>query len=263
MPIQRPITPPIARPVQSPISSGGLPWETGGGGAKPPVPTPLTIGAAVWQWIEADLGVTRDGSDRVSAWADQSPKAAHYAQATGADQALYVAAQLNGHPVIRFDPANTEWMGATLDGAHTQPTTVFMLMKPTVTGSQRNWLCRNGGATPQHSILASGSGGVVRVSAGTNLDGTTNVQGAFTAICFSLDTAAGAIFVQNFATAEATGATSNGTWGSAVYLGRNNAGTIFADGDLAAMVCMDGIASAGERTIVKNYWNAKYSQGIT
>ncbi len=54
--------------------------------------------------------VVKDGSDRVSEWTDISGNANHFVQATGADQPLWVDAVQNGHPVVRFAKANTEYL---------------------------------------------------------------------------------------------------------------------------------------------------------
>jgi len=54
-------------------------------------------------WFKAGAGVTMDGGNIVSAWADQSDSGWHVGQATVAKRPLYVSSVINGHPVIRFD----------------------------------------------------------------------------------------------------------------------------------------------------------------
>jgi len=61
-----------------------------------PITTDLTF------WVKADAGVTKDGSNYVTAWADQSPDSQPSAGPDGT-QPLWVANALNGKPVIRFD----------------------------------------------------------------------------------------------------------------------------------------------------------------
>lgn len=60
-------------------------------------------------WLDAGQGITKDGSDYVSAWADQSGNGNDATQGTGSAQPLYVANQLNGEPVIRFE-GSTDFM---------------------------------------------------------------------------------------------------------------------------------------------------------
>ena len=57
-------------------------------------------------WLKADEGVTKDGSNIVSAWADQSSYGFEAAQSTASWRPTYVAdggADFNNYPVIRFD----------------------------------------------------------------------------------------------------------------------------------------------------------------
>ena len=52
----------------------------------------------------ADLGITKDGSDLVSEWQDQSGNDDHLTDVNDKPP-LWVDAQVNGHPVVRFDGA--------------------------------------------------------------------------------------------------------------------------------------------------------------
>ena len=56
-------------------------------------------------WLKADEGVTADGSNKVSAWADQSSEGNDFAQATAGIQPELVAGAMggNGLPALRFD----------------------------------------------------------------------------------------------------------------------------------------------------------------
>lgn len=54
-------------------------------------------------WLKADAGITKDGSDYVSAWADQSGNGNDAVQATGGAQPLWVDAQLGGNAVVDFN----------------------------------------------------------------------------------------------------------------------------------------------------------------
>lgn len=78
-------------------------------------------------WLRADMGITKDGSDRVSAWADQSGGGlfASVLQATGANQPLYVAssALLGSKPAIYLDGGD-DFM-ASAGGTMAQPNTVL------------------------------------------------------------------------------------------------------------------------------------------
>lgn len=68
------------------------------------VPFPSISGLRVH--LRADLGITKDGSDLVSAWADQSGNGLDFTQATGANQPLWLATSGTGQPTVRFDGSN-------------------------------------------------------------------------------------------------------------------------------------------------------------
>ena len=72
------------------------------GSAAPKSPDAVT---GLWQWLKADAGITKDGSNNVSAWADQSGGGRNMTQATGANQPLWVdGGAFNGLlPALDFD----------------------------------------------------------------------------------------------------------------------------------------------------------------
>jgi len=59
-------------------------------------------------WLKADAGITKDGSNYVSKWEDQSGNGFDVAQSTGSYQPLWVANDKNGNPGIYF--ANTKFL---------------------------------------------------------------------------------------------------------------------------------------------------------
>jgi hypothetical protein len=62
---------------------------------------PNLIGGIVL-WLKADVGITQSGGT-VSAWADQSPLANNFSQATGSMQPTYVSNANNNLPGLSFD----------------------------------------------------------------------------------------------------------------------------------------------------------------
>ena len=76
-----------------------------GYGGNPIVPAqwkPTDISGCVL-WVRSDLGVTKDGSDRVSTWTDQSGNGLTVSQATDAAKPVFYSNQINGHAGIYFD----------------------------------------------------------------------------------------------------------------------------------------------------------------
>jgi hypothetical protein len=86
--------------IYSDPSIPGMLWTPGG----PPPFVPTQVAGCVL-WLRADIGVAKDGSNRVSTWSDQSGAGNHATQ-TGANatKPLYSTVQgPNGLPTITFD----------------------------------------------------------------------------------------------------------------------------------------------------------------
>jgi len=63
-----------------------------------------TVNTGLKAWYRADLGVVKDGSNKVSQWTDLSGNAFHVTQiSTPSQQPGLVAGALNGKPVLQFD----------------------------------------------------------------------------------------------------------------------------------------------------------------
>mgnify|MGYP003149614329 CR=1 FL=1 len=83
---------------------------------------PAMSGLIGWFSAGADY-VTKDGSDRVSAFLDRSTNNKAFAQATAGAQPLWVDAAINGRPALDFDASRGDrmtWAGAFPTGDHTK-----------------------------------------------------------------------------------------------------------------------------------------------
>jgi len=76
----------------------------------PFVPTDI---AGCQLWLKADAGITKDGSNYVSRWADQSGNGNDAVQATGSAQPMWVDNQLNGKPIVYFNASDFLQISAT------------------------------------------------------------------------------------------------------------------------------------------------------
>ena len=87
-------------------------------------------------WLDATSGVTADGGNLVSAWADQGFNGNNFAQATAVNQPLLVSGALGGNslPAVRFD-GDTSSGGYNADclilGTATTPRTVLLVNNTT------------------------------------------------------------------------------------------------------------------------------------
>ena len=86
---------------------------------------------------EADQGVTKDGSDRVSQLNDLTGNGAHLVQATGANQPLWVSNGINGNPALRITDAADEFLRtqAALFAGGTMAHTIFCVVKTESSGN--------------------------------------------------------------------------------------------------------------------------------
>lgn len=132
-------------------------------------------------WVRSDLGVTKDGSDLVSSWADQSGNVGRDAvMATAANQPLWVSGLVNGHAGIRFDGTNDRLV--TADFAVAQPFHSFMIFRLLATTTGQRFFYTDNDAndgqpthmqvvatTPSISIRGNGNGhAVVPLPGGTS-----------------------------------------------------------------------------------------------
>jgi hypothetical protein len=76
-------------------------------------------------WLNSDSGITKDGSDNISLWSDQSGSHNDFSQSNVLNQPLFVSNQLNGHPVLRFNGSSDQLINSSL--SLSQPYTIFIV----------------------------------------------------------------------------------------------------------------------------------------
>lgn len=141
--------------------------------------TPLDIPNALL-WLRADRGITKDGSNFVSQWNDQTPNGFNCTQATAGNKPLWVANVQNGRPALRFNGAtNNRFLAGSLTFTYTKCTLM-------VVTSQVNTV-NDGGV-----FDCTTSGGLTNV-AELFLHQTSHIQRA-------LGTTAGVAYTQNATT---------------------------------------------------------------
>jgi len=91
------------------------------------IPVPLQI-SDCQLWLNAGLGVTYDGSDLISAWADQSGNGNH-ATASGTSRPKFIAssALFNNEPTVEFDGINDFLTGTIIPNLNTSDFTIFIV----------------------------------------------------------------------------------------------------------------------------------------
>ena len=108
--------------------------------------TPTQV-SGLWQWLKADAGITKDGSDLVSSWADQSGNGRDMTQATGANQPTWTAASsFDGLlPTLDFD-GNDYMDGGAIGPAATTASRCIIVAMPSlgISGSGYNHVLHYG-----------------------------------------------------------------------------------------------------------------------
>lgn len=90
-------------------SSGTTPTPTPTATPTPttgPTPTSGVPTSGLKIWLKGDVGITKDASNYISTWADQSGNGLNATQGTSGVKPLWVNSVVNGKPVVRFDGSN-------------------------------------------------------------------------------------------------------------------------------------------------------------
>lgn len=121
-----------------------------------------TVKTGLRAWYRADLGVTKDGTNRVGQWADLSGTGFHVVQPTTTRQPAWTAAGPGGFPAVQFDGIDTVLKSVMADVQQgSDDLTVIAVLAPSST--QQN------GASPLDTGLEEYHGfGIEQDIAGTN-----------------------------------------------------------------------------------------------
>ena len=201
--------------------------------------------------------ITKDSSNLVSAWNDKSGQANHVVQATGSKQPLWVDRVQDTLPTIRFDGTDDSIRrGTFVNGALTQPTTVFIV-------------CKMGGAsTPTQVVYDSGVGANRHVF----YTYTSGTHGFYAGIELTgggiVDTTKNLLYTQLFNTTSSTlrkskiqinsGSVGTFTW-NGITLGASTSGTGNPfTGDICEILVYNANVSDTDRDNIEQYLTKKW-----
>jgi hypothetical protein len=217
--------------------------------------SPLDI-AGCQLWIRSDLGITKDGSDRVGTWADQSGNSRDFTQGTDANKPIWQSAAYGSHNAIRFDGSNDQMV--TPSFSLSQPFTALMVAKIlTHTNLDGLWFGNAAVApglymqsSPTISINDSNTGATQTRSSTGNLELTKslfNGTSSVLAVNDGSDSAGGSSF-----TSAITAGFAIGSWGAA-------AGSRFGNIDILEFIVYNSAITGANLTSVKSYLNSRYA----
>ena len=212
----------------------------------------------------ADLGITKDGSDLVSAWADQSGNDDHLANPT-ANKPLWVDNQVNGYPIVRFNGVGGASGGGSLlqvvgDACGAVKTHYFVVIKQlawTVYQQPLSW----GMAGYDNNFVQVGSTPQLVGDGGASVNHISPTIGTFFLVSSFYDGSTGSYMSLNDDSIVTGGsvispvrAYTHFTLGGAKLLNYS------ANVEFAEVVVYDGVKVEGSNlTKLKAYFNARYA----
>ena len=213
-----------------------------------------TTGLIAW-YDASDATTITKTSDLVSQWNDKSGNGNHLLQSTGTNQPLWVDAEENGLPVIRFDGVdNFIRIVAYASGTLAQPNTYFVVM--TQAGGVSHVSLDAGVTSSNRHAIFSNTSNYHSMYAGTTIADTTAISG-FEQTTYLFNGASSTIRVNKSETK--TG--NAGTQGvDGLTLGSNQASTPteFSATDIAEVIIYDADVSDANRTIIEDYLATKW-----
>jgi hypothetical protein len=232
-------------------------------------------------WLRADLGVTKDGGNKVSNWADQSGSSNDAAQGTAANQPTYVASSINSLPTISFDgsasPNNDILITPNVDMTASPGVTCFIVAKDTTTtasvvlekGPNANTNPGFGAYVNDNTTSALNNGWYSGSSVKAFKSSTTFPLTTPVIWCNTIDTASigeneAGQFVNGAAIALSSYAggtleTSGGFGNSPFYIGSRSTNVAPLVGEIAEIIVYNRLLSYQERRKIEEYLSKRYA----
>jgi alpha-tubulin suppressor-like RCC1 family protein len=235
-------------------SSGYSAEASAGVDSLPAIPT-----SSVAFWLRAESGVTKDDSNRVTSWVDQSGLNGAGTQSNSVVQPVFVGSALGGKPAVRFDGADDLLNLPNFGGGLTEGE-VFVVAKATATQVDVATLWMIGDDYIWGPNTYPGGDGTVCETFGTRNQKNTGVptQPLTRAHVYNVSSKAGE-FVTRFNGTEHFRTTSNTVFfpssprlGGGIY-DRHRFG-----GDIAELIVFNHVLTVTERSAVQGYLGSKY-----
>lgn len=199
-------------------------------------------------WVKADAGITKDGGDLVSNWADQSGNSNDLAQGTGSKQPLWVDAVHNSKPIIRFDGTDDRLFKSTFaSGTLTQPNTIFIVAEfPAIND---DFLYDSDDVNSRHAFFRTGGNYAYFAGNAPNFGASNSAFAQFTNL---FKTGTNATLRRNGSDVGSAVDAGSDTF-IGFSLGSTEADTQFAAVDVAEILIYDAEITGTDRTNIENY----------
>jgi hypothetical protein len=205
-------------------------------------------------WLDANYGITKDTSNRVSAWASKVGSVS-FTQTTDGNKPVWTVNSINGLPALVFDGSD-DIMTSTATIANllsASAETIFAVIKPTTLPGTRNWITFSGGYHPA-VILESNALGTAIYDTGSRA--TTIAATAGRTAVVEVRHQGGLLYIKNNQTEStaATAANIGNTTGTLTLGASSNS----PNGSLSELITYNTALSAEDRTQVYNYLARKW-----
>lgn len=207
-------------------------------------------------WVRADLGVTKDGSDLVATWADQSGNGRDLTEAT--NKPLWVASLISGQPAIRFDGTNDKLI--TPDFSLSQPYHFFMVLRVlSAPANERIFQTDNDANTSASAALILNSSGPalsqssIGVASGNNINIDTT---DFHSVAALFDNTNSSLQMDGGTPVDST--TINPTSFDGVTLGAHGGASLFVNIEVAEFMVYSATISGVDLANLNNYFAVRY-----
>lgn len=210
---------------------------------------PLGIAGCVL-WLRADLGVTKDGSNKVSQWDDQSGNGHHAVQAAGGSQPVHSAK--NGCAAVHF--VDTSDYLATGAWARTGSETLFVVGSVDSVGGSHHTFCD--GLTVNTRRLYENTPALTAYAGSVVADG--NMASDTLAVARAVFDASGSVALNGTSTAGNTGTAA----ASGLILGAAGGPTSYLVGHVSEVCLYSRVLSASEIAHIEGYLGARYGISV-
>lgn len=206
-------------------------------------------------WVRSDLGVTKDGSDFVSNWADQSGNGRDFTEAT--NKPLWVDSLINGEAAIRFDGSNDLLTASSWSQA--LPVQVFIVL------NQKTWVSEDGiwggTATSGQRLFQFSSSPDIRANSGVASTGTASLATGTFGLVYSYHNSSTENWIALNDGVETANVANIGTTAPGGFrLGIGYGGAAGqANIEVAEFMVFSAEVTGAGLTALKDYINARYS----
>lgn len=205
--------------------------------------------------LEADQ-LSLSDTDPVATWTNPG-SGPDFTQATGSARPTFRTAQVNGHPVVRFDGGDT--LTAVLGADQSQPTTLVAVCKLASTATNMDVLAGSDGSALTSHVLRHLGTGSWRLNAGSNADrAVANDTNWHLFIC-AINGASTVYGVDGSETTVNVGARGVRT----LNLGSSGSASNYLNGDIAALFLYGDAKNGTDRGELKTHFATKYGISVS